>query len=203
LAFFTALWLMRDNPPALAAAAPILLLWWMAPVVAYWISLPIPRRASRLTDDQTLFLHSLSRKTWLFFETWVGPDDNWLPIDNMQEQPVAVAAHRTSPTNIGLSLLANLAAYDFGYVAAGKLIERSQNTLRTMGAMARYQGHFYNWYDTQTRQPGGSPADAAPRPDRPARPAHREPARVRRHARHLQHPARHRGWRTAHATDPV
>ncbi len=38
----------------------------------------------------------------------------------------ARVAHRTSPTNIGLALLANLAAYDFGYIPAGQLLERTR-----------------------------------------------------------------------------
>jgi cyclic beta-1,2-glucan synthetase len=149
----TAAWLMMHHPIALQAAAPILLLWWMSPAIAYWISRPIARRVPHLSDEQTLFLKSLSRKTWLFFETYVGPEDNWLPPDNVQQSPVDVIAHRTSPTNIGLSLLANLAAYDFGYIPAGQLIERSRNTLRTMAALERYRGHFYNWYDTQSLKP--------------------------------------------------
>ena len=33
-------------------------------------------------------------------------DDHWLPPDNVQEQPAPRVAHRTSPTNIGLALLA-------------------------------------------------------------------------------------------------
>ena len=69
-----------------------------------------------MTAEQTVFLRKLARKTWDFFETFVGPEDNWLPPDNYQEHPVARIAHRTSPTNIGLSLLANLSAYDFGYI---------------------------------------------------------------------------------------
>ena len=32
--------------------------------------------------------------------------DHWLPPDNFQEHPLRVLAHRTSPTNIGLALLA-------------------------------------------------------------------------------------------------
>jgi hypothetical protein len=48
----------------------------------------------------------------------VGPEDHWLPPDNYQEHPVAMLAHRTSPTNMGLALLANLTAYDFGYIPA-------------------------------------------------------------------------------------
>ena len=58
-------------------------------------------------------------KPGAFFETFVCPADHWLPPDNFQEHPVGVIAHRTSPTNIGLALLANLSAYDFGYISAG------------------------------------------------------------------------------------
>ena len=152
-ALASAVWLILNNPIAIGAAAPILLLWWVSPIAAYWISRPIARRSADLSDEQTLFLKSLSRKTWHFFETYVGAEGNWLPPDNVQEHPVAVTAYRTSPTNIGLSLLANLTAYDFGYIPAGQLIERSKNTLRTMAALERHQGHFYNWYDTRYLTP--------------------------------------------------
>ncbi len=111
------------------------------------------QREARLTDPQLLFLRKLSCKTWAFFETFVSKDDNWLPPDNFQEHPVAVVAHRTSPTNMGLALLANLSAYDFGYISAGKLIERSALALHTMEGLERYHGHFYNWYNTQSLEP--------------------------------------------------
>ncbi len=62
-------------------------------------------------------------------------------------------AHRTSPTNMGLALLANLSAYDFGYIPAGQLVERTAHTFDTMAGLERHRGHFYNWYDTQTLQP--------------------------------------------------
>src|SRR6185295_16934283 len=87
------------------------------------------------------------------FETFVGPEDHWLPPDNFQEGPATAVAHRTSPTNMGLSLLANLSAYDFGYIQAGRLIERTRNAFATMQQLERHRGHFYNWYDTQTLRP--------------------------------------------------
>ena len=62
-------------------------------------------------------------------------------------------AHRTSPTNMGLALLANLAAYDFGYISADGLIERTSRTLETMEGLERFQGHLFNWYDTLTLRP--------------------------------------------------
>ena len=153
LAATAGIYLTISRPVALAVAGPILGLWFASPVIAWWISRPFPLRRETLTTDQTLFLRKLSRKTWAFFETFIGPEDHWLPPDNYQEHPVAVVAHRTSPTNMGLALLANLSAYDFGYVSVGKLLERTTKTLRTMGTLERHRGHFFNWYDTQSLQP--------------------------------------------------
>ena len=67
------------RPASLPAAAPILGLWMVAPAVAWWVSRPSRHRRAALTDDQTLFLRKLARKTWRFFETFVGPEDHWLP----------------------------------------------------------------------------------------------------------------------------
>ena len=148
-----AILLVATAPSALAHAAPILLLWFISPGIAWWIGRPLARREARLTMDQTLFLRMLTRRTWAFFENFVGPDDHWLPPDNFQEQPVASVAHRTSPTNMGLALLGNLAAYDFGYIPAGRLIVRTANAMSTMNSLERHEGHFYNWYDTQSLKP--------------------------------------------------
>jgi len=145
--------LALSRPVALAVAGPILALWFASPAVAWWISRPLAPRSPRLSADQALFLRKLSRKTWAFFETFVGPEDHWLPPDSYQEYRVAAVAHRTSPTNMGLALLANLSAYDFGYLPAGRLIERTANAFRTMESLERHRGHFYNWYDTQSLRP--------------------------------------------------
>ncbi len=138
---------------ALPTALPILALWLAAPVIAWWLSRPLRRREARLSASQAIFLRKVARKTWAFFDTFVGEEDNWLPPDNFQEDPGPKIAHRTSPTNIGLMLLANFAAHDFGYISAGSLIERTAASFRSMSRLSRYRGHFFNWYDTQTLQP--------------------------------------------------
>ena len=153
LATAAAILLTVSAPSALAVAAPILILWFVSPAIAWWISRPLARREVKLTVDQTLFLRKLARRTWAFFENFVGPDDHWLPPDNCQEHPVASVAHRTSPTNMGLALLANMTAYDFGYIPAGQLVLRTANAMSSMMAMERHEGHFYNWYDTQSLKP--------------------------------------------------
>ena len=153
LSILVTIYLALSDPAAGGAAAAIMALWFASPVIAWRISRPLSPHQARLTTSQTVFLRTLSRKTWSFFETFVGPEDNWLPPDNYQEHPAPVVAHRTSPTNMGLGLLANLAALDFGYLSKGQFIERTTNTLSTMDALARYRGHFYNWYDTRSLKP--------------------------------------------------
>ncbi|HYM48358.1 MAG TPA: cyclic beta 1-2 glucan synthetase, partial [Burkholderiaceae bacterium] len=141
------------NVSALRLAAPILLLWLISPAIAWWISRPLAPRTAALAREQAQFLRRLARRTWAYFETYVGAEENWLPPDNVQEKNEVVIAHRTSPTNIGLALLADLTAHDFGYLSAGQLVTRTTNTLRTLQSLERYRGHFFNWYDTRTLAP--------------------------------------------------
>ncbi|MHB0983912.1 MAG: cyclic beta 1-2 glucan synthetase, partial [Thiobacillus sp.] len=145
--------LAMAGQPAWLYAGPILLLWLVSPVAGWWISRPLAAPAPDLSVDQKAFLRTSARRTWRFFADFVGPDDNWLPPDNFQEYPAPAIASRTSPTNIGMSLLADLAAYDFGYLTAGECLQRVGNTLASMEKLERYRGHLYNWYDTRTLQP--------------------------------------------------
>ena len=137
-----------------AAAAPFILLWMAAPAVARWVSLP-PRLtgAGPVLPADVRTLRLIARRTWRFFEAFVSPEDHALPPDNFQEDPKPVVAHRTSPTNIGLYLLATLVARDLGWVGTLEASERLEATLETMTGLELYRGHFYNWYDTRTLHP--------------------------------------------------
>ncbi|MFA5430672.1 MAG: glucoamylase family protein [Candidatus Omnitrophota bacterium] len=134
-------------------ASILLGLWFVSPVLAYAIGHPSPTRKVLLSGAQTVFLRGLARRTWEFFENFVTEKENWLPPDNFQEEPVVLVAHRTSPTNIGLSFLANLSAYDFGYISMGRMFNRTEKTFDTLNLMEKFRGHFYNWYDTGTLRP--------------------------------------------------
>ena len=109
-------WMSYQETEGIEITLPFLIGWMLVPAITWKISLPYKGKSIDLSDEQKKFLYKLSRKTWAFFETFVVSGDNWLPPDNYQESPVERIAHRTSPTNIGLSLLANLTAWDFGYI---------------------------------------------------------------------------------------
>jgi cyclic beta-1,2-glucan synthetase len=145
--------LIVANASALYFASPILLLWLLAPAFAWRVSQEEIEKKPNLSEEQTLFLHKSARKTWCYFEEFVNASENWLPPDNFQQHPLPVVAHRTSPTNMGLALLANLAACDFAYITSKEMAERCNNTLQTMLKLERFNGHFYNWYDTLSLVP--------------------------------------------------
>ncbi|HSR99211.1 MAG TPA: glucoamylase family protein, partial [Kofleriaceae bacterium] len=141
------------RPHALIAAAPLLAIWLVAPEIAAWISRPVPSPFEPLAPDEQRYLRLLAHRTWRFFDAFVGPVDQWLPIDNYQAAPHEQTAHRTSPTNIGLLLLSTLSAYDFGYLGASELSLRVRGALDSVARLAHYQGHLLNWYDTRSLQP--------------------------------------------------
>jgi cyclic beta-1,2-glucan synthetase len=141
------------KPPSLAPAGLFLLAWLISPQVAQWISLPVRTVQPPLTPLQHEQLGVIARRTWLFYERFVGPEDHWLPPDHFQESPRGQVAHHTSPTNIGFQLLSALAAGDLGYVGLLGLALRLNSTLDTMDGLERHRGHFLNWYDTRTLAP--------------------------------------------------
>jgi len=131
------------------AGPAIFLLWALAPVSAWWASQPAAAQRALEVADRT-YLTQLAHQTWQFFERIVGPEDNHLPPDNLQMEPEPTLAHRTSPTNIGMYLLAVACAREFGWISTSVLIDRLQATLDTVDRLPRHQGHLLNWYDTRT-----------------------------------------------------
>ncbi|MDQ5845067.1 MAG: cyclic beta 1-2 glucan synthetase, partial [Acidobacteriota bacterium] len=141
------------RPAAWRVMATLAVVWGISPAVAYWISTWRPPERKLLSTVEVRFARMIARRTWRFFETFVGPEDNWLPPDNFQEDPVPLVAHRTSPTNIGLLSLATLCAHDLGYVGTLEFVERQELTFFTLGKLGKFHGHYFNWYDTRTLQP--------------------------------------------------
>ena len=140
-------------PGRLLIALPLVVLWAISPALVYIIGRPTPDRRQPIGGAERAGLRKVARRTWLFFEDLVTPADHWLIPDNIQEDRAEFIAHRTSPTNIGLQLLATLSAYDFGYLTAAAVVARLEPTFGTLSKLQRYRGHFYNWYDTRTMRP--------------------------------------------------
>jgi cyclic beta-1,2-glucan synthetase len=147
------LFVMVIRPDALAVALPILGLWFAAPYFAFLLSKPVPSSRPELSDTDREYLRQLAERTWRYFETYVTEEDRWLPPDNVQFDPEPRIAHRTSPTNIAMTLLSTLSAYDLDLIDVTTLVTRLDATMTTVDRLEHFEGHLLNWYDTQTLEP--------------------------------------------------
>lgn len=128
---------------------PVAIGWMLSPGYALWCSEPPEElEEQKLHPEDVAFLRQQARRIWHFFDTFVTEKEHHLPPDNVQEDPLPALAHRTSPTNCGLYLLSVIAARDFGWIGLDEMIQRLHLTLDSMERLPRYQGHFYNWYET-------------------------------------------------------
>ncbi|MBR3556549.1 MAG: hypothetical protein IKN89_11610 [Oscillospiraceae bacterium] len=126
-----------------------------------WLITPALCRASSRSRDgkrppsdaERLFLLHCAGDIVRYYAELVTAARHWLPPDNLQETPMTLVAERTSPTNIGLWLLSALAAADLGIWTPEQSWERIGKTLKTLHALPRCRGHFYNWYDILRCEP--------------------------------------------------
>ncbi|NNF57386.1 MAG: glycosyltransferase 36, partial [Rhodothermaceae bacterium] len=141
------------EPMAAFLAVPFAAAWIAAPWVARRVSQPVHDTTFQITAEDRPRLRAVARRTWRFFDDFITAEDHFLPPDNYQEQPYNGLARRTSPTNIGMGLLAVQSAADFGYATRLGTVERLGAMLDTLDGLERWRGHFFNWYDTGTTQP--------------------------------------------------
>ncbi len=145
---------LAHGPTATGAITPFLLLWALFPLAVVLINRPAKSwRGGILTADDRRFLRAAARRTWRYFDDFVGPHTSWLPPDNVQETPIREVFMRTSPTNVGLWMLATVAANDFGYITIDDLVTRNLGTVETMNRLERFEGHLFNWYDLNKLEP--------------------------------------------------
>ena len=146
--------LASQQPHSLFPAAGLLLLWALAPALAFRISRrEIPDARRLLPVDDEAWLRRVARGTWAFFEQQVGPGTHWLPPDNIQIEPSPQTAQQTSPTNIGFGLLSAAAAFDLGYTGTRECVYNLHHSLQSILRLEKYRGHLYNWYSLTDAHP--------------------------------------------------
>lgn len=144
---------MYFKPEALSFSFVFLIIWSIAPFVAYYISKDDMHIEKKVSRSDEIELRKIARKTWRYFEEFVNYKNNYLAPDNFQQDPPRGIAYRTSPTNIGLGLMATITARDLGYIGIVEMIEEISKTITTIEKMEKCNGHLYNWYDTRTLEP--------------------------------------------------
>ena len=143
----------NNSRESLPFMLPLIILWAAAPAIACYISKEKIYIKDRLEIEDEEFLRENARRIWAYYEDFVNEENNYLAPDNYQEKPYKGVAYRTSPTNIGMGLISNIVAYDFGYISMGEVIYRLELILDNIKDLEKYKGHLLNWYDTKTKKP--------------------------------------------------
>ena len=129
------------------------ILFFCAPFYSYIMGKEYPYKRKMLSENEIKELYEVARKTWRYFEELFDPEYNWLIPDNFQIIDEEIVATRTSPTNIGLQLIAFLSARDFGFISLYGFFEMIKKTLSTVDKLKKWHGNLYNWYDINTIEP--------------------------------------------------
>lgn len=127
-------------------------LWIISPIIAWKLSLENSNK-NVLTDENREYLMQVAKDTWRFFSENISEENNYLIIDNYQEDRKNKIVSRTSSTNIGLELISIISAYDFGFIQIEECMEYLAKVLDTINKLSKWNGHLYNWYDTKNLNP--------------------------------------------------
>ncbi|MBQ5320508.1 MAG: DUF3131 domain-containing protein [Oscillospiraceae bacterium] len=122
----------------------------LTPVILCLFKKTPPSGKIKIGSEERYNLKKEAELIWNFFKDYVTKEENYLPPDNVSFSPKFEIAHRTSPTNIGLYLLSIYGAYNLELISASEMLFKINNTLDTIEALEKYDGHLYNWYNTKT-----------------------------------------------------
>ena len=150
LGLFALIWAVHRR--ALLPALPILLLWAVSKPISIWLNRPPRGPRKQLAEKHQWLLRQSALRTWRYFAEFSTEEHNWLIPDNVVEEGMKVAP-RISTTNLGFLLNSRQVACEFGYLTVPEFVQQTMRTLSTVSKLERYQGHFLNWYDTQTLAP--------------------------------------------------
>ncbi len=131
------------------------ILWFLTPIIMWYISKEIIEKQGieLLEDKDKKYVKDIAKRTWEFFEEYLIEENNYLITDNYQEDRKNKIVDRTSSTNIGLSLVVVISAYDMGFINKEKCIELITNIILVIESLQKWNGHLYNWYNIKTKEP--------------------------------------------------
>jgi cyclic beta-1,2-glucan synthetase len=149
IALLLAVALLPIHTHARIAAAPILVLWAVAPLAVSWLNATPKPATGPLSTKEKDFLQRQALHIWRYFAEFGGPENHWLIADNVEEKDT-LQVRKLSPTNLGMLLNARQAAYELGFLTLAEFAEATLGTLATYDDLEKYRGHIYNWYDIES-----------------------------------------------------
>ena len=124
-----------------------LLSWCAAPFLMFWLGKKLPDNQKHLNEKEQKKVLNLAKNTWHFFDQMLSEENNWLIPDNYQLNRERKTDYKTSPTNIGYSLLAVISASELGFISHKEALGKLERIVDTIIKLEKWNGHLFNWYD--------------------------------------------------------
>jgi cyclic beta-1,2-glucan synthetase len=133
-------------------AIMVSLSWVIAPFILWFISKDIINKKQHSSFKMKEEVLELAKKTWNYFEENLNEEYNYLIPDNFQENRDEKIDFRTSPTNIGYSLVSIVSAVDMKIIKEDIAIDLINKIIGSVESLEKWHGHLYNWYNIKTKK---------------------------------------------------
>ena len=142
--------MFQDNMlmPALLIASTFVI----APFILWLVSQRNKRIVDELNNEEKEEVKEIAFRTWLYFDTLLTEENNYLIPDNYQINREIKEDSKTSPTDIGMSLLAIVSAYELGFIVKDKALKLLSKVVTTIEKLEKWNGNLYNWYHISTME---------------------------------------------------
>ncbi len=117
-------------------------------MLLYWVALYLSGRKyeeNGYSDSDKEYLREIARKTYAYFEFM--RDKTALISDNYQLSPAIGKSTRTSPTNLGFEIVAEICACYCDLVGKDVALRNIKNNLDKIAKLKKWKGNLYNWYN--------------------------------------------------------
>jgi cyclic beta-1,2-glucan synthetase len=128
----------------------IFLTWIGAPFLLFIISKDIGYEESGLDEKRKQQIKDIAIKTWKYFDELITEENNYLIPDNYQLNRAKKIDYKTSPTDIGFSLISIISAVELELIGSNKALTMIANIIKTVEELEKWHGHLYNWYNINT-----------------------------------------------------
>ena len=124
----------------------------VAPFVLWLVSKKNDTATLELDDVCNEELNEVAYRTWLFFESLLTSENNYLIPDNYQVNREIKEDYKTSPTDIGMSITSVISACELGFIKREKAISLISNIIGSIEKLEKWNGLIYNWYNIKSME---------------------------------------------------
>ena len=130
----------------IVASAFVCVSWVGAPFLMFYLGKKFTQEKKGLNTEETEEVKTWAKDTWHYFDSLLTEENNYLIPDNYQLNREKKADYKTSPTNIGYSMVAVISAAELGFITHTAAMERLEHIIDTVTRLEKWNGHLFNWY---------------------------------------------------------